>query len=290
MKTVSSLAGRDRRRERLASLWHSSPIPIVMGILNCTPDSFSDGGRYNTVETALGRAVALADQGACIVDIGGESTRPGASSVSASEESDRILPVICQLRQRRPDLVISVDTTKPEVAAEALACGADIVNDVSASCEPDLLETIVREEATLVLMHMRGNPRTMQQDTKYSHVVAEVHEYLRERAVIATAAGIPKQSIWLDPGIGFGKDDAANLALLGALGSLEALGHPIVVGASRKSFIGRLTGADTDDRLSGSLAALTPVTGSKTAVVRVHDVAETVQFLTLASQLARIAS
>jgi dihydropteroate synthase len=287
---VSSLAaGNDRRRTRLASLWRSPHSPVVMGILNCTPDSFSDGNRYFSTADAFKRGLELADQGAAIIDVGGESTRPGADPVPASQESERVVPVIRHLRSERPEIVLSIDTTKPEVALAALDAGADIVNDVSAGCDPELLSHIKEAEAALILMHMRGTPRTMQRDTRYRHLVGEVHGFLRERARIAMDAGIPRQSIWLDPGIGFGKDDHGNLVLLNALPELAASGHPVVVGASRKSFIGRLTSSVTDARLPGSLASLIPARDCPAAIVRVHDVAETVQFLEIASRLTRIA-
>jgi len=253
-----------------------------MGILNCTPDSFSDGGRFNDRNRALTHAGAMLSEGADMIDVGGESTRPGARAIPAKEECRRILPVIQDLRGLHPESLISVDTCKPPVAAAALAAGADIVNDVTAASDPAMLDVVAREGAAVVLMHMRGTPRSMQLDTRYTHVAAEGHAHLRERAGAARDAGIDAHRIWLDPGIGFGKDDEGNLALLAALPALAACGHPVVVGPSRKSFIGRITGAPCGDSLPGTLAALLPALGLPRAVVRVHDVGHVVQFLDVA--------
>jgi len=253
-----------------------------MGILNCTPDSFSDGGPYMDRTLAVAHAGRMLSEGADMIDVGGESTRPGADAISTEEERRRILPVIRDVREDHPDALISVDTCKPPVAAAALAAGADVVNDVTAARDPAMLDVVARAGAAVVLMHMRGSPRSMQLDTRYTHVVAEVHAHLRERATAARDAGIAAHRIWLDPGIGFGKDDAGNLALLASLPSLAACGHPVVVGPSRKSFIGRITGAPSGDRLPGTLAALLPTLGLSMAVARVHEVGRVVQFLNLA--------
>jgi dihydropteroate synthase len=256
-----------------------------MGVLNCTPDSFADGGRSFEFDDALRHAEELLEAGADVIDVGGESTRPGADPVDVTEELRRVVPVITEIRQRRPEVVLSVDTSKVEVAEASLAAGADLVNDVAAASTPGMLELVARSNAGIVLMHMRGRPRTMQSDTTYDNVVAEVHEHLRERAAAAVAAGIPAHRVWLDPGIGFGKDDDGNLALLAALPDLAAIGHPVLVGPSSKSFIGRLTGAEIGDRLPGTLAALLPAVGIDRAVVRVHDASAAVQFLEIASRL-----
>ncbi len=250
-----------------------------MGIVNVTPDSFSDGGHLPSVEAAVAFGLRLRDEGADILDVGGESTRPGAAEVAVETELARVLPVIEGVRRRDHSVALSVDTSKPEVAAAALAAGANLVNDVTAGSAPTMLEVVAAAEAGVVLMHMRGTPRTMQLSTRYTEVVAEVHAFLGERAAAAVAAGVPPQRVFLDPGIGFGKDVEGNLRLLAAAGDLAALGHPIVVGASRKSFIGALTGAEVTDRLPGSLAALVAVAGFERVIVRVHDVAATVQFL-----------
>jgi dihydropteroate synthase len=256
-----------------------------MGILNCTPDSFADGGRSFEFDDALRHAEELLEGGADIVDVGGESTRPGAEPVDVSEELRRVVPVISEIRRRRPESVLSVDTSKIEIAEASLAAGADLVNDVTAASTAGMLDLVARSEAGIVLMHMRGEPRSMQSHTTYDNVVAEVHAFLRDRAAAAVAAGIPAHRVWLDPGIGFGKDDAGNLALLAALPDLAAVGHPVLVGPSNKSFIGRLTGADVGDRLPGTLAALATAVGVERAVVRVHDASASVQFLEIATQL-----
>lgn len=264
--------------QRLEPLWRRGR-PAVMGIVNVTPDSFSDGGRLPSAEAAVAFGLRLRDEGADILDVGGESTRPGAAEVPVDVELTRVIPVIEKLRREDENLLLSVDTSKPEVAAAALAAGADLVNDVTAGAAPGMLEVVAWAGAGVVLMHMRGTPRTMQRDTHYTDVVAEVHSFLAERAAAATAAGVPRQRVLLDPGIGFGKDVEGNLRLLAAAGDLAALGYPIVVGASRKSFIGALTGAGVADRLPGSLAALVTVASERRVIVRVHDVAATVQFL-----------
>lgn len=257
-----------------------------MGIVNCTADSFSDGGLFLDSDVALAHAERLIGEGADIIDIGGESTRPGAVAISAAEEASRVIPVVSNLRDIAPDLVISVDTSKPEVAKQALAAGADIINDVTAASSPYMLPTIASAGAGVVLMHMRGNPRTMQLDTDYGDVIAEVHEHLRTRARVAIDAGIEPELVWLDPGIGFGKDAAGNISLLAALPALAALGHPVVIGPSRKSFIGRLTGSPIEQRLPGTLAALIPTVGLERAVARVHEVAPAIQFYEIATRVA----
>jgi dihydropteroate synthase len=283
---AASATSHEARGARLATLW-TADRPLVMGILNCTPDSFSDGGRFVAPESALAHAESLLADGADIVDIGGESTRPNAIPPPADEELRRVLPIVEALRARHPEARISVDTRTAVVAAAALDAGADIVNDVSGGDDPRLLAITAEAEAAIVLMHMRGQPRTMQEETRYTHVVAEVHEDLRRRAQRACQAGVADHLIWLDPGIGFGKDDAGNLALLAALPELASLAHPVLVGPSRKSFIGRLTGAAVGDRLAGSLAAVLPLLDLPRAVVRVHDPAPFRQFLTIALALSR---
>lgn len=260
-----------------------------MAIVNCTPDSFSDRGRFLAPDAALRHAEAQLEDGADIVDVGGESTRPGAHQVSEEEEIRRILPVISELRRRRPEAVISVDTRKRSVAVAALEAGADIVNDVTAGSDEGMFALAADVGAGMVLMHMRGEPQTMQADTRYDDVVAEVFQYLEGRAAAATQAGIPSDNVWLDPGIGFGKDAAGNLRLLAAIPKLAELGHPVLVGPSRKSFIGQLTGAPVDDRLPGSLAALVPLIGLDRVVVRVHEPAAVVQFLEMSIMLREAA-
>lgn len=259
-----------------------------MGILNCTPDSFSDGGRNFDFDDALQNTERMIDGGADIIDVGGESTRPGADPVETSEELRRVVPMITEIRRRWPDLVLSVDTSKTDVADAALAAGADLVNDVTAASADGMLDLVAQAGAGIVLMHMRGEPRTMQVDTHYDHVVAEVHDHLRRRARAAIDAGIPAHRVWLDPGIGFGKDDDGNLALLAALPDLATAGYPVLVGPSNKSFIGRLTGADVSERLPGTLAALWSAVGIDRAVVRVHDTSAASQFLKIAARIHEV--
>ena len=243
--------------------------PLVMGVLNVTPDSFSDGGRWLDPEAAIAHGLALAAEGADVVDVGGESTRPGAAEVPAEEEGRRVVPVIAALASQ---VRVSVDTRKAEVADAALAAGATIVDDVSAS----LYEVAAAHGAGWVAMHMRGTPATMQQQASYDDVVAEVRAFLVDRAEKAVAAGVGE--VWIDPGLGFAKTADHNLSLLRHLDDLVATGHPVLVGASRKSFIGRLTGdAPVDDRLEASLALAVWAMEKGAAMVRVHDVRATVQ-------------
>ncbi len=261
-----------------------------MGVLNVTPDSFSDGGRFGSPEEAVECASRMFDAGADVLDVGGESTRPGAAPVSGAVEADRVIPVIAELIRRRPGARVSVDTSKAEVADRALRVGACLVNDVSAGLDPGMFPAVVRHDAGIVLMHMRGDPRTMQRDTGYVDVVAEVHSFLAGRAAAAVAAGIAPDRVLLDPGIGFGKDVEANLRLLSALPDLASLGHAVVVGTSRKSFIGKVAGGiGPDARMPGSLASIAGTARLRQVIVRAHDVAETVQFLTVLAALGSAA-
>ena len=252
-----------------------------MGILNITPDSFSDGGRYLDAGAAIAHGTQLVAEGADVIDVGGESTRPGAAPVGETVEADRVVPVVAELARLHPRVLISVDTSKPAVAAAALTAGASMVNDVSAARDGKMLKVVAEHGAAIVLMHMRGEPRTMQADTRYTDVVAEVHAFLAGRAAAAVAAGIAPDRVLLDPGIGFGKDAAGNARLLAVVADLAALGHPVVVGASRKSFISALTGAANGERLPGSLAAIAGACALPRVMLRVHDVAATVQFVTV---------
>jgi dihydropteroate synthase len=226
----------------------------------------------------------MLDNGADIVDMGGESTRPGAETVPADVEISRVIPPIRSVREARPDALISVDTSKAAVASAAIEAGAGIVNDVTGGADPEMLPTVASSPGcAMILMHMRGTPRTMQHDTTYHNVVDEVCELLLEAAHRALSLGIPRELVWLDPGIGFGKDLDGNLKLLAHLPELAASGHPIVVGPSRKSFIGRLTGASVEDRLPGTLAALQPGIDVERCVLRVHDPRAAHQYLTVAA-------
>lgn len=248
--------------------------PVVMGVLNVTPDSFSDGGNYASRDTALRQGERLAAEGADILDVGGESTRPGSSGVSVQEEIDRVAPVIEALALRL-GLPLSVDTSKPEVMRAAVAAGAGLINDVQALRRPGALTTAVELAVPVCLMHMRGTPASMQEAPVYADPVAEVADFLRERVRICEGAGILRQRLILDPGFGFGKNLAHNLALLAGLGRLAELGLPLLVGLSRKSMIGALTGREVGDRLAGSLAAAVLAVERGAILIRVHDVAAT---------------
>lgn len=262
--------------------------PQIWGILNVTPDSFSDGGLYADTERAVAHARALVADGANVLDIGGESTRPGAPFVSVDEECSRVLPVIEALRDSDLDVPLSIDTRRTEVAAPALAAGATIVNDVGAGRDAGMLATVAAAGARIALMHMQGTPGTMQDDPQYSDVVGEVGAWLAERTAAAEDAGIPRGNIWVDPGIGFGKRLEHNLALLRALASLRSAvpGTRILLGASRKSFLGQLTGrARAADRVAGSLACVVQALDVGVDAVRVHDVAATRDLLTVLTAL-----
>jgi dihydropteroate synthase len=262
---------------------------LVMGIVNVTPDSFSDGGLFAGPQDAVAHGARLVDEGADILDIGGESTRPGSEEVPADEELARVLPVIEGLRAARPDAPLSVDTRKPEVAAKALAAGASIVNDVTAATTDRTMFDVAKDAgAGLVLMHMLGEPKTMQDDPRYDDVVAEVHEFLRERVEAAVFAGISVEHLAIDPGIGFGKTLEHNLDLLRNLDALRDLDAAVLVGASRKRFIGTLTGVDdAADRVEGSIAAGVWSVSSGVDVLRVHDVRQTVRALRVVDAIVR---
>lgn len=244
----------------------------IVGILNVTPDSFYDGGRYLRLEGALEQGLKLCAEGADWIDVGGESTRPGSIPVPLAVELDRVLPVIEQLG-KRTEVPISVDTRRARVAEEALKHGASRVNAVTGLRDPELASLCARYGAGLVLNHIRGEPRSMQDAPSYGDVVREVREELLAQADQARAAGVPRERIWLDPGLGFGKDPLAhNLPLIARLGELAETGHPILVGPSRKRFLGELTGAPPEDRLAGTLAAVTACVLAGASAVRVHDV------------------
>lgn len=255
--------------------------PKLMGVVNVTPDSFSDGGLYLDPEAAIRHGVDLAEAGAEILDVGGESTRPGAEEVGVEEEMRRVVPVIEGLRG--VEAQVSVDTSKAAVAAAALDAGAEIVNDVTALRGDSEMAALCAERgATVVLMHMHGTPRTMQDEPSYDDVVADVKAFLAERVEAATAAGIAEERIWLDPGIGFGKTAEHNLELLGRLAELRELGRPLVIGTSRKSFIGRVDGSDAGERLGGTIASSVLAAAEGAEVLRVHDVAEVGQAMAVA--------
>lgn len=259
--------------------------PRVMAILNVTPDSFSDGGRYAAVEQAVARGVEMAEEGAAIIDVGGESTRPGAAPVSKAEELDRVVPVIERLAAEVP-VPISIDTSKPAVMRAAVAAGAGLINDVNALRAPGALETAAALNVPVCLMHMQGEPRTMQQDPHYDDVVAEVRAFLLGRAVAAEAAGIPRGAIVLDPGFGFGKLLAHNLSLLKHLPALAETGYPILAGLSRKSMIGALLDLPVDARLHPSVALAVLAAWLGARLIRVHDVRPTVEALAMVRAVA----
>ncbi|MBP9590837.1 MAG: dihydropteroate synthase [Steroidobacteraceae bacterium] len=260
--------------------------PAVMGVLNVTPDSFSEGGHPVDPATAVARGRRLAAEGAAIVDVGGESTRPGAAPVPVAVEIDRVVPVIGRLAA---DLAVpvSVDTSKPEVMRAAVAAGAQMINDVRALTAPGALEAAAEAGAAVCLMHMQGEPATMQDDPSYGDVVAEVRDFLRARAAACVAAGIARERICIDPGIGFGKRVEHNLALLARLDELAGLGFPVLLGVSRKSLIGIITGRPAGARLAGSIAFAALAVARGAAIVRAHDVAATLDAVKAAAALRR---
>jgi dihydropteroate synthase len=258
-----------------------------MGVVNVTPDSFSDGGRYLDPAAAVAHGLALAAEGADLLDVGGESTRPGAADVPEAVELERVLPVIEELAATA-GVPVSVDTRKAAVAAAALAAGASMVNDVSAGRhDPDLLGVAADAKVPLVLMHMLGTPATMQDDPRYDDVVAEVEAFLAERCLAAEFAGVDHEALVIDPGIGFGKRDQDNYALLDGLARFTRLGHPVLVGTSRKAFIGRALDSPADERVEGTAATVVWAVERGARIVRVHDVAPMVQSVRMTEAMLR---
>jgi len=252
--------------------------PLVMGILNVTPDSFSDGGRYQGLEFAVERAEQMIKDGVDIIDIGGESTRPGSPSVAVDEELRRIMPAIYALRELGYPL--SIDTCKPEVMREAIIAGADMINDINGFRAPGAIEAVKDSDCGLCVMHMQGTPQDMQAQPEYVDVVADVIAFLRERIDALLAAGVARERITIDPGFGFGKSVEHNYALLRSINRMESeLGLPVLAGLSRKSMIGAVTGRSVEQRLAGSLAGALAAVAQGARIVRVHDVAETVDAL-----------
>jgi len=258
--------------------------PVVMGILNVTPDSFSDGGRHLDQRTAIDAALRMVEAGAAIVDVGGESTRPGAVPVDTQEEMERVLPVIEALA-RRTEAILSVDTSAPQVMDAALQAGAHMINDVRALARPGALEAAATHRAAVCLMHMQGSPATMQAAPRYDDVVAEVREYLAARIAACLRAGVGGDSICIDPGIGFGKTFQHNVDLLRNLRRFTDLGLPLLVGVSRKALIGIMTGRTTADRLAGSVALAALAVQAGAAIIRAHDVPETIDAVKVAAAL-----
>jgi dihydropteroate synthase len=254
---------------------------VVMGILNVTPDSFSDGGRFLAPEAAVERGLAMLAEGADLLDIGGESTRPGAEPVSAAEEIDRVAPVVAGLR-RAAAAPLSIDTRRAAVARAALAAGANIINDISGLGDAGMAPLAAATDAGLVVMHMRGEPRTMQNDPRYDDLLGEICAFLVERTRRALAAGVRRERLAIDPGLGFGKTPAHNLSILKNLERVAALGFPVLVGPSRKRFIGALTGAAVGERLPGTLAAVSLAVAAGARLVRVHDVGPAAQAAAIA--------
>ena len=259
-------------------------IPRVMGVLNVTPDSFSDGGRFTSVAGAVEHALRMAEAGAHFIDIGGESTRPGAEPTTEEEELRRVIPVIENIAAQST-VLISIDTSKPRVMREAVSAGASLINDVYALRAPDALETAASLSTGVCLMHMRGEPRTMQIDPVYGDVVAEVRAFLEERLHACVKAGIEANRVLLDPGIGFGKQLQHNLALLAAVAELSVQSRPVLIGVSRKSTFSSLLGRSVDQRLAGGLAVATASVLAGASIVRTHDVAETVDAIKVAAAL-----
>jgi dihydropteroate synthase len=252
--------------------------PAVMGILNTTPDSFSDGGRFTAPSVAIMHAEQMVMDGAAIIDVGGESTRPGAQDVDEQEEIDRVVPVIEAIRSAL-DVAVSVDTSKPGVMRAAVAAGATMINDVRALRAEGALQAAAELQQAVCLMHMQGQPRTMQQDPQYDDVVADVTQFLRERVSECTRAGIADHLLVIDPGFGFGKTPEDNVELLANLRQLQEIGPPLLIGVSRKSTLGMLTGREVDERQPASVAAAVLAVERGASIVRAHDVAETVDAL-----------
>lgn len=249
--------------------------PLVMGILNTTPDSFSDGGRYESLEFAVSRAEEMIGEGVDIIDVGGESSRPGAPAVPLAQELGRVMPVLYALRDMGKPL--SVDTYKPQVMREAIIAGADMINDINGFRAPGALEAVQGSDCALCIMHMQGTPQSMQQDPSYDDVVAEVIAFLRERVDTMVAAGIERERICIDPGFGFGKTVEHNYALMRNIGRMQQeIGLPVLAGVSRKSMIGAVTGKPVEQRLAGNIAGALAAIAHGARIVRVHDVVETV--------------
>jgi dihydropteroate synthase len=263
--------------------------PLVMGVLNVTPDSFSDGGKFASADAAIAHAEEMAADGADLIDVGGESTRPGSDPVDAQEQIRRVVPVVRDLRDRIPDVAISIDTTLADVAEAALDSGASIVNDISAGLDDARMLTLVsRRRVPVILMHMLGRPKTMQQAPAYEDVTAEVAGFLNDRIVAAGIHGIDLERVLIDPGIGFGKTNEHNLTLLKHLRELTVLGRPIVIGTSRKRFIGRITGeTEPADRIWGTAATVAWSIANGASIVRVHDIMPMVKVVRVCAAIAR---
>jgi dihydropteroate synthase len=276
-----------RTKTRVGSLTFG-PDPVLMGVLNVTPDSFSDGGEFFGAEPAVLHAEKMFDEGAQVIDVGGESTRPGSDPVSPEEELRRVLPVIQGILSACPDSIVSIDTYRSSIAEAALDAGARAVNDVTALGDPRMAGLMAERGCPIILMHMLGEPKSMQQDPRYEDVVREVRDFLAERAERAIRAGVEPENIILDPGIGFGKTMEHNLKLLKRLDSLVELGFPVLVGVSRKSFLGKITGSeDPKSRLFGTMAANVLAYERGASLFRVHDVRANKEALAVAAAIRR---
>lgn len=265
--------------------YHLNSKVQIMGVLNVTPDSFFDGGQYAHIDAAVEQALKMIEAGASIIDIGGESTRPHADIVSIDEELNRVIPVIEALR-KQSDIAISIDTSKPEVMKQAVHVGANIINDVYALRQTGALQVAAELNVPVCLMHMLGEPRSMQKDPKYANVVVEVSAFLQDRVKCCINAGIKRENIWLDPGFGFGKTVQHNLSLLKHLEEFVKTGYPILVGVSRKSMLAAILNVEADDRLVGSLALASIAIMNGASIMRVHDVKETLQVLKVCEAVA----
>ena len=265
--------------------WDCEEATLVMGVLNVTPDSFSDGGRFHEADAAVKQAIRMAEDGADLLDVGGESTRPGSDPVPPEEERARVVPVIERIA-REVDLPISIDTRKAEVAEAALEAGATIVNDVTAGADPAMFPVVRDAGAGMVLMHIKGEPKTMQEAPTYHDVVAEVRDHLAARVEAAAAAGIERERLAVDPGLGFGKTTTHSLRCMREIDAF-LIGRPLLVGPSRKSFLGAILGTEADDRLEGTLAAVAWMVAKGAHIVRVHDVREAVRTAKVLDAIAR---
>ena len=280
--------GPTARRTTRAGRLNFGSGPVLMGILNVTPDSFSDGGEFFGLDASVAQASKMLDEGARIIDVGGESTRPGADPVSPEEETRRVLPVIQGILKTYPETVVSIDTYRASTAAAALDAGASLINDVSALGDPEMAGVVAERGTPVVLMHMLGEPKSMQKNPYYEDVVREVRDYLAGRAERAMAAGIAEENIVLDPGIGFGKTLEHNLKLLDRLDDIVGLGFPVLVGVSRKSFLGKIVGSgDAGSRLSATLAANVMAYERGATLFRVHDVRPNREALEVAAAVRR---
>ena len=274
----SEVTGWQLRTQRLTF----GPLPLLMGIVNVTPDSFSDGGRFLGGDAAIEQGLRLLGEGAAILDIGGESTRPYSTPVTLEEELSRVIPVIEGLHRARPDAILSIDTSKGAVARAAIAAGAEIINDVTGlSGDPEMLAVARETQAGVCAMHMQGTPQTMQNNPAYTDIVAEIHDYLRQRQGALLAAGIERTRICLDPGIGFGKTHEHNVTLMASCHRFHNLGQPLLVGHSRKGFIGKLLGDKEAPRLFGTLGGALALAAQGIQILRVHDVRPLQEALTL---------